>query len=243
MRDFTNLGWPEAPFGADQRPFGRRSDMLAAFAFEWANRRADDTLPVGAAVIYLCVRKRGSAEDIRAGTVSIGFRATVVDCMSEAPALLALVDRALTRARRHAAIVAGHRLDDDLTRMTALSTTPLRGAAGVLAAWADRTKRERGLALMVDTYVEASATGADLDATGQPRPTPMQDSAERRVAVACTVLERCLAIGLTAAVYTGRYRWDGTFPVGETIDCVAWDVLTPTERAWDLAEQLPRAGP
>ncbi len=221
MRDFTNLQWPEAPFGAEQRPFGKHTDMLAAFAVEWADRPDAQPLSVAAATVYLRVRKHG-ALDIDPDTLSIGFRVTVIDRAADVPDLLALVDRALTRARRHAVIVAGHRLDSDLSRMAALSSVPMRGAAGVLAAWANRSNRERGIALMVDTDAEARTVGVALDTPLAPLP----DSSACCASVARTALARCLAVGLTAAVYAGRYHWEGAFPISDAIDRAAWDVLS-----------------
>jgi hypothetical protein len=226
VRDFTNLQWPEAPFGAEQRPFGKHTDMLAAFAVEWADRPDAQPLPVGAATVYLRVRKHGSALDIDPDTLAIGFRANVIDQAADVPDLLALVDRALTRARRHAVIMAGHRFNSDLSRMTALSSVPMRGAAGVLAAWANRCNRERGVALMVDTDADARMVGAVLDMSLDPLPVPIPATPACCASVAHRVLTRCLAVGLTAAVYAGRYLWEGTFLIGDAIDRAAWDVLS-----------------
>jgi hypothetical protein len=239
VRDFTNLQWPEAPFGAEQRPFGRHTDMLAAFAVDWADRPDAQPLPVGATTVYLRVRKHGSAVDISSDTLSIGFRANVIENTAEVPDLLALVDRALTRARRHAVIVAGHRLDGDLSRMAALSIVPMRGAAGVLAAWANRSNRERGVALMVDTDAEARTVGAALDMPLDPLPAPAPDSSACCATVARTILARCLAIGLTAAVYAGRYQWEGTFPIGDAIDRAAWDLCDAGDAAADNTAGRP----
>lgn len=227
MHEATNLQWPEAPFGAEQRPFGRHTDMMTAVALDWADRSDTGPLPMAAATVYLRVRRRGNAEEIRPDTLPIGFRVTVLDDPAEVPDLFAVLDRALTRARRHAAVLAGYAFGDDLARMLALSTVPLRGAAGALAGWADRTVSQRGMAVMVDTAVEASNTGAALDvAVTPPRPsTPAGPGWS--AAAARAVLARCAAIGLTAAVHAGRYRWAGTFGLSDAIDRAAWDMLTP----------------
>lgn len=225
MRDYTNLQWPEAPFGAEQRPFGHHRDMLAAFALVWTTRADAGPLPVAAATVYLGIRRHGTAYEVGEESLSIGFRATVVEDSAEIPHLLTLTDRALTRARRHAAILAGRHLGDDLTRMAALSPVPLRGAAGVLAAWANRAAKQRGLALMVDTAAEAGDSGADLDMPLDPVPYPVPDCPACAAGTARYALGRCLAIGLTAAVHAGRYRWEGAFRVTDAIDRAAWDVL------------------
>ena len=240
MRDYTNLGWPEAPFGADQRPFGLPSDMLAAFAVEWAEQPEGGPVPVGVATVYLRVRRHGPAQPVDPRALSIGFRATVIENTTEVPELLALADRALTRSRRHARIVAGHRLDGDLSRIAGLCTVPLRGVAGVRTGWANRETRERGMALMVDTDVEARPLAAHLDVPLDPLPVPLPDTPTCCAAVAQTVLTRGLAIGLTAAVYAGRYQWEGTFPLSDVIDREAWDILGQ-ERQDHAAGGPPRA--
>ena len=226
MHEFTNLQWPETPFGAEQRPFGQHADTLTACVTEWTGEPDAGPLPIAAAMVYLRVRRHGSARLVGDDTLSIGFRAAVIEDTAEIPALFALTDRALTRARRHAVILAGYRLDADLLRMSALSAVPLRGAAGVLSAWANRATKQRRVALMVDTGSEASATGAELDMPLDPVPVSMPDCPACAARLARRALGRCLAVGLTAAVYTGRCRWEGTFRVAETIEREGWDVLS-----------------
>src|SRR5690606_6758479 len=111
-------------------------------------------------------------------------------------------------------------------RMAELSPAPLRGVAGVLAAWTDRSVRERGIALMVDTAAEARDTGVALNMPLEPRAVAARAEQTCCAAVARTGLARCLAIGLTAAVHAGRYRWEGTFRVTEAVDRAAWDLLS-----------------
>ena len=141
------------------------------------------------------------------------------------PDLLALVDRALTRARRHAAILAGHNLDADLARLSHLSASRLRGVTGVHLAWSNRLQRERGTALPIDTDKETRHTHPDLDTTLDPIPVRVPDDAASRAALAHATLTRCLAIALTAAVHTGRYRWHGCFSCHDAISRAGWDLL------------------
>lgn len=225
MREYTNLQWPETPFGAEQRPFGRRWDMLTSCTVEWTGRVATGALPVASAAVYLRIRKHGTALRVAEDTLSIGFRAVVVEDEAEAPDLLMVTDRELTGARRLGVILAGHRLDDDLTRMNSLSAVPLRGAAEVLSGWANRAVKQRGVAGMVDTASEGNTTGADLDMRLEPLPEPVPDCPGCAAKVARRALTRCLAVGLTAAVRTERYAWEGTFHPGDAIDRAAWDVL------------------
>ncbi len=230
MRDATNLAWPEAPFGAAHRPFGQRPDLLTALALDWADTTepaSQHSFPIAAATVYLRVRRHGAPLEIDPDTLDVGFRVSVVDTPAEVGDLIALVDRALARARRHAVILAGHRLDHDLTRLTAISMVPLRGAAEVLAAWADRTVAERGMALMVDTDVEAAASADLTTASGSPPASRPSDDAWR-ADTARQALARCLAIGLTTAAHTGRYHWSGSMPIDPIIDRIGWDLLPAT---------------
>ncbi|GLL02195.1 hypothetical protein [Dactylosporangium matsuzakiense] len=212
--------------------------MLTAFAVDWADQEDGPPIPLAAASVYLRVRRHGSAYAIGEDTLSVGFRTTVLDDPAEVPHLLGLVDRALTRARRHAAILAGHRLDRDLEDMIELSPTPLRGALGVAEAWEDRTTKGRGLALMVDTADETSSAGAALELPLTPPRADLPQWPICSTTWARAVLARALAIGLAAAVHAGRYTWEGTFHIGTAIHRAAWDVL-----AHDEAEPGPTPAP
>jgi hypothetical protein len=227
VREFTNLAWPETPFGAEQRPFGQHIDMLAACTFEWTDQpAAAESVPVAASLVYLRVRRRGSTQQISDDTLSIGFRTAVIEDGTEVPDLLTMADRALTRARRHAAIMAGHWLSADLDRLNTRAAVPLRGVDGVLSAWSDRTGKQRGVAVMIDTGSEANKTGADLGMPLQPAPEQVPDCPDCAAQVARRALTRCLAVGLTAALHTSRYAWEGTFRVPEAIERAGWDVLS-----------------
>lgn len=225
VREYTNLQWPETPFGAEQRPFGRHWDMLTACTVEWTGPLVEEAFPVASAAVYVRVRKHGVALRVADDTLSIGFRAVVIGDAAEAPDVLNLTDRELIGARRLGVILAGHRLGRDLSRMSALSPVTLRGAAEVLPAWADRKVKQRGMAAMVDTATEASTTGAELDTQLEPVPEPVPHCSVCGVEVARRALTRCLAVGLSAAMYAERYVWQGTFRVADAIDRAAWDVL------------------
>jgi hypothetical protein len=226
VRKFTNLQWPETPFGAEQRPFGQHWDMLTACTIEWAGQVDAEALPVASSAVYLRVRRHGAGHRVTDETLSIGFRTVVIEDAAEVPDLLNLTDRVLIGARRLGAILAGHHLDGDLTRMNTLSAVPLRGAAEVLSAWANRAVKQRGTALMIDTALEASAAGAELNMALDPVSERMPDCPACAADVARRALARCLAVGLTGAVHAGRYTWEGTFRVRDAIDRAGWDVLT-----------------
>ena len=115
MRDCTNLSWPEGPFGADQRPFGRPQRILMSLVLE-----LDDRTPVAVTTAYFGTH-RTRVLDVTADTLSIGFRTTVTDGWHDETALLDLIDRALVRGRRHALIEmpAGLSVDERVRQVMA----------------------------------------------------------------------------------------------------------------------------
>ncbi len=109
--------------------------------------------------------------------------------------------------------------------MTSHPGVALRGAAGVLAAWAERDTRSPGIALMLDTA--ASGTGPAMP-PATPSALVYNRSLSETVNAATTargVLARALATGLAGAAQAGRYQWDGSFDIDGAIDRAAWDLL------------------
>jgi len=221
MRDLTNLSWPEAPFGAAQRPFGQDARLVAAVTFVWASAADGGRMPTGTAVSYLHVRRTGTLHIGDTG-YSFGFRATVVDDQAEVPELVTLSDRALVRARRHAVVLAGHDLDRDLERLPGWSQQRLAGVTGVREAWGDRMVKGRGLAQMFDTQLDRTDVAVCLD------PPLDQDNAPTD---GLGLVERSLAIGLAAACRLGLLAWGGSFRVREAVAEAAWDLVDQADQA------------
>ena len=225
MHDFTNLAWPEAPFGADQRPFGKRCAILAALAFDWAPASDGEPVPAAVATVYLRIRRDGTTLEVTDETLAIGFRVTTIESLAEVQALLQLTDRAVTRARRHAAVLAGHRFEDELAQLAALSSDSLRGIAGVRSEWPGRSAKVGGIAQMVDTGFEAADAPGALHIPLLGDAGEGGDASQNAMAPVHSTLTRCLAVGMAAAAHLARYRWDGTFRTGHAIERAGWDVL------------------
>jgi hypothetical protein len=213
--------------------------MLTACTLEWAGQTDAEAVPVASSAVYLRVRRHGAGHRITDDTLSIGFRTMVIEDVADVPDLLSLTDQALTGARRLGVILAGHRLDADLTRMNTMSAVPLRGAAEVLSAWANRAVKQRGVAVMIDTASEASATGAELTMALEPAPVRVPDCPACAADIARKALARCLAVGLTGAVHAGRYLWEGTFRVLDAVDRAGWDVLSADTDPADCPANAP----
>lgn len=225
MRSFTNLSWPDGAYGAEFRPFGKREHLLTAIAVDWS--LAELTVPVSVSAVYLRVRP-ASTLDVNEQSLSIGFWTTVIESASETADQLQHLDQILVSARRHAAILAGHHFETDLTEVAKLAESRLPGVEGVSEAWADRANKERGITTMIDTVHDVP--GCDhpaLDVSLDPLRVsgPVEPAAASALAAAS--LARGLAIGLVAAVHAGRFRWSGTFPVRDAVANAAWDLLEP----------------
>lgn len=249
MRELTNLGWPDTPYGADERPVAKRVHLLTGMAMHFADG-GQDTAPVSAAAVFLPVH-RTRQTTIAPETLHFGFRLAVADHPGDGPELLRLVDRILVQGRRMAAALAWHSFPDDLHVMRALAAERLPGVTSVGEAWQDRGQRERGCAPLVDTAedLDPSATlaaDAGLEhgiAPGErllalQRPDAIQrlhddltdsptdtDAAVR--ALGAAVLTQALTVALLAGHATGRLSWTAPFDLGHALHLTAWHLLGP----------------
>lgn len=233
MRNFTNLAWPEIPFGSEQRPFGKSEKMLAAFAWEWDPHMEKLKIPLAVATVYLRLPRHG-ALDITDETLSFGFRVTVTEVDGDVPRLLETTDRALGRARRLAAILAGHNLEATLHEMLAIAKAPLRGIDGLVEEWPQHFNKTNDYAQVIDTNAENSQLSDDLLISVD---MPSQEGSPNTVpcaSLAHNLLCKCLTIGLTAARLDGRYGWNRCFRVTTAVDRMAWDVLGRSVGTQDL---------
>lgn len=228
MYDATNLAWPETPFGAGQRPFGRPSHMLTAVAVDWAPERPGPRLPVAAAVTYMRIRRIGLTT-ISPVTLNFGFRAIALNALDDLEGQLAVIDRCLLGARRHATVLAGHRLGNDLAALQAATQRPLRGVSGLQEAWAGRETKGRGVAHLVDTAIDVGSNDVSITVELCPPEDVCGTALQRQLdapTAAEAVLHRCVAIALTAARRRNAYTWIGRFDVEAAVETAGWDVLT-----------------
>jgi hypothetical protein len=224
MRDFTNLAWPEGPFGADQRPFGRRERILMALALDLDERAG----LVSAATVY-CRTHRTRVVEVRADTLNVGFRVTVAEAPGDEIGLLDIVDRALVRGRRHAVVLAGHGLGRDLAWLRTPDDRRRPGVSGVADAWAGRRVAQRGIAVMVDTEDDVEDGDARVDVALTP--ARWEACGGQPDVLAASSLVRCIAIALVAARHIGVYEWDGRFAVRQAAEMAAWDQMDGVEWA------------
>ncbi|ABW12247.1 hypothetical protein Franean1_2824 [Parafrankia sp. EAN1pec] len=227
MREATNLGWADTPFGAERRPFAERTPLLAAFTV--LTRAA---VPAAMGAVYLRL-PRGRTLAVTEATLRFGFHAVAAEQPVETLTVAARLDALLVQARRRAAILAGHRFADDLARLAAASA-PTRGFTALAAAWPGETAQP-GLARLHDTApgptpaalhevcaaVHLHGLPTDPDPAADPAPAGHLTSAGtpqilRRVVV------RALGTALVVARSTGHYQWD-QLDLDAIVEAAAWD--------------------
>ncbi|MBL7499293.1 hypothetical protein I6A84_31955 [Frankia sp. CNm7] len=222
MREATNLSWTDTPFGGARRPFANRTPLLAAFSVN-----ATGHSPAAAAVYLPLPRARSLT--VTDGTVRFGFHAIAAEEPAETSAVTASIDALLVQARRQAAILAGHRLGDQLAALPAAGAgQPARGITAMRAAWHSQPA-ERGLARLHDTGSgPGPITLADICAgynLALPADIPLAGPDQATSQILRQLLIYALAIALIAARNVDRYQWQALHP-GAVVEAAAWDQLT-----------------
>ncbi|MFJ2187842.1 hypothetical protein ACIOJE_07720 [Kitasatospora sp. NPDC087861] len=246
LREFSNLAWPKTPYAADMRPVARKVRLLTGMSIQWADDGSEAT-PIGAAAVFIPVHRTASRE-IVADTLHFGYRSVAVEPDGDRSDIPAFVDGVLVQARREAEIIGWHSFPDDLHALRPLLTTPRAGIDSVGEAWADRPRRERSTALLVDTaddgmQLDSALTANRLDfgpvlwryrapvvlqqayedltvSTGQPgrQVWPTQH-------IGAAALMTALATALMAGRQAERLTWNGTFDVAKALRLAAWDTM------------------
>lgn len=228
MRSFTNLSAPDGPYRPESRPRGTREHVLTAVAVDWSySPQLQMAVVASVSVVHLRMRP---AATLGAGRrpVSIGFHTTAVEDDSEGQDLIAHLDKVLAGARRHATVLAGHDLADDLAQVMKLTSDRLPGVHDAYEAWIGRDVTGHGVPWMVDTcHHVPDDDRLELDVCLDPL-TIIQDDRPghvRAAVVGVRSLSRCVAIGLVAAVHTGQFSWDGGFLAQAAVADAAWEVF------------------
>jgi hypothetical protein len=254
MRQLTNLGWPQTPFGPTGRPVQKPAQWLAALSLLWGDDSKTGPVIMGAALVVVKV-ERTKSTPVSADLLHFGYRAMVPESLDENDAVLTEIDQILVQARREAQVIAWHNGADDLHVLRQLSrpegTPRLPGIEAVAQAWKDRTQRERGVALCVDTSHDLGPTGlVTVTARAhQLEPMPMflgvrqqndaQDACDDMArgvlgmgqvieSLAASVLSSALTTALLGGKATERLNWDETVLVSTALAAVAWDELPHT---------------
>ncbi len=243
MRTYTNMTWPDDPYRTGQQLYRRPVPRLAAFTAE-RTATGDRLVPSAVAIVYLPLH-RTQAMNAAEQTLTFGFRAASTGDPADLPALAVLADLDLMQARRHAAVLAGHLLADDLaTLQQPGDAAALRGLAAVQREWVARGKGvgraatfDCGLDLPRTPSLELACQQAGIAADSG------ADGTDGRAAVTLAV-ERALMIALVCARHQGRYNWAGTLRMGPVLAAATWDCLpqTATDTAALTTQTVAQSG-
>jgi hypothetical protein len=241
MRTWTNLTWPDDPYRTGQQLYRRPAPRLAAFT-TWPSLTSGQPLPVTVATVYLPLH-RTRPVSVTGQTLTFGFRAASATDPLEVPGMAAVADLDLMQARRHAAILAGYHLAEDLAALRqADGMTVRRGLGAVASDWADRSPAA-GWAAKFDCGLDLPGSLPLGQACQQADISPMGTSTARDEGwhpVTLTV-ERALAIALLCARHQGRYEWAGTLDTRAVMAISVWDCLPWPDAAAPTAHTSPGA--
>ncbi|MEO3853762.1 hypothetical protein [Acrocarpospora sp. B8E8] len=258
MTFYTNMSWPEDPYGTGQ--LWRSAPQLAA---SFAALFVDDgnhAVPIAYAVVYLPLH-RTKLVDVTGGP-RFGFRAATAITEADIPALLKLLELDASRARRLARIVTGHQLADAFHTIVAVASDAgaYRGIRALAYAWmigengpgmanlAEATTSEGDVA---EAAAVAGISPGSVQRAFEPQETldlllaksHIPDtpglSDEARAAdgevlrqtsqwFGACATESALITGLTALHRVGHYRWDSPLDIGEAMDANLGDCF-PTQ--------------
>ena len=241
MQTWTNLAWPDDPYGTGQQLYRKPGGRLAAFT-TWPAVIGGHQVPATAAIVYLPLH-RNRAVAVTGQALAFGFRAASTSDPAEVPAVAAVADLDLMQARRHAVVLTGYHLDKDLAALQqADGVTKFRGLAAVAGDWADRSPVP-GRAALFDCDADLPG-GLPLGRACQQAgisPMPTADAGNENSYQATLAVERALAIALLCARRQGRYEWAGTLDTKTVMTAAAWDCLPWPQAGAPSADAAPAA--
>lgn len=247
MHEFTNLGWPDTPFGADKRPFPRNVHLIAATAVHWAYDTADVRVPAATALVYLPVSRSGSRQ-VTSSTLHVGYRVAVISDPGESPDVASMVDGHLVQGRRHATLLGAYRWAHDAAGLEAHATGDTPGITAVTAALAAQGAAERGTAPLVDVSRDPNPGGPlavvcgrhgldiafgdggllaaeEVQAAYRESISGEDHGGHALRALGLSALCQALVTGLLAGAAASRCNWEPPFRVAEVLRNVAWDAF------------------
>ncbi|MGX4695080.1 hypothetical protein [Streptomyces sp. JNUCC 63] len=247
MQERTNLGWPETPFGSVTRPVQKPATWLTGLSLLWGEA-GDEPILMGAGAVLMKIR-RTQALPVSVPLVHFGYRILLPEAMGETATIVRQLDTLLVQARRKSQIIAWHNAADDLHVLCQLPRAEGEprhpGVTAIADAWKDRTTRERGTALCVDTSHDLGPAGLISDTAtahgleplksfaGQQQQNSAQEAcealAEERAAafspdaLAGSVLSSALTTALLGGKHTGRLHWQEPLSIFDALSEATWE--------------------
>ncbi|MGW7517844.1 hypothetical protein ACWGJ2_19875 [Streptomyces sp. NPDC054796] len=249
MRDLSNQGWRETPFGSVTSPVHHPATWLTGLSLLWGEAGTEPTL-MGAAGVFMKIHRTCSLP-VSAPLAHFGYRVLVPEAVTDGQnrTLLAALDVLLVQARRLAQVIAWHNGADDLHLLRVLadgdSSRRHPGITATADAWHDRDHREPGTARCVDTALDLGPAGLISETgvvhglepveqfAGPRQQVHAQQACEAlaegrggdaREELAVSVLAAALVTALLGGRHTDRLHWDALLSVRGLLETVAWDM-------------------
>ena len=255
MPGFTNMAWPEDPYGTGQL-WRKEPHLLAGFSVCHAGEPGK-AMPVSYAVVYVRLHRTQPA-DLTPG-VSFGFRAVTVATDDQMEELVRVLDLDILRARRLAKIITGHSLARDLHAIAELASPGAgRGIRGLQAVLRASDPASPGMARVANIPSGQGSFAADIAvlpasghiasptvswayaaqhtidsmaATAQSPQSPGRAAGAAARWLAACATERALVCAVTAGRMLDRLTWDELLDIAEAMAANAWDSFGPPHAA------------
>ena len=234
------MTWPDDPYRTGQQLYCKPAWRLAAFT-TWPVLADGQAVPTTTAIVYLPLR-RAHPVAVTGQTLTFGFRAASASDPADLPGVAAVADLDLMQARRHAAVLAGYHLADDLAALQRAGGAAVRrGLSAVVGDWASRSPAA-GRAALFDGDLDLPGSLPLGRACRQAGISPVRTGVVRPEDwhPATLAVERALAIALLCARHQGRYEWAGTLETMACMTASAWDCLPWPEPG--APDGIPRSG-
>lgn len=236
MRQTTNLSWPTTPFGADQRPLSKSRPTLAAVTIT----SASENYLVDAGFVYLTVAstRTFALQGTCAQVIRFGYEVLTRDPEEPADVLVRQIDARLVACRRQAKYLVGHDLGKDLEQLSSQvdRIRHVPGIDGVAELWADRARKGRGLARMIDIAQDVKPYDCDHSLGDLPESgvAARLHSHHLDPGTLRATITRTLAVALIGARFAGRYTWRAMLDLDTIVAEAAWDQFADIEKeeAW-----------
>lgn len=166
MRQFTNLCYPDTPFGSVGTPWRRTGAWMTGVSVLWGEAGGEPPVIMGAAMVFAKVH-RTRPLPVSVDLAQFGYRILVPEKLGENDALRKVLDDTLVQARRKAQFIAWHNGADDLHVLRSLprpdGTPRDPGIESVVEAWGKRDVRDPSAARCVDSSHDLGPAGPIAD--------------------------------------------------------------------------------
>lgn len=243
MRLYTNLAWPEDPFGTGQL-WRRALRLIAGIKVYWDDQGNDESF-YGFAFAYLRVpRVHKRPVMINGEKLGFGFKALGTSCDGEKADLCKELDLDLMQARRHAEAIAGHQLRDTLSRVKN-EYAAIRGVGAIIDEWGEVGSSGEHRATICD-MAQDNLKAVELEKYSRsmnllPSKIISREEVDRTANLGgsasvsawegaiAKMVQEALLVALIGSAHFGFYRWEDPISIKDVLINHTWDCFPSVE--------------